>query len=209
MAIPFYRGDAAHYFSGVVRTCTRIFVAYFRGDRLRTHVLTLLYSGLAGISVKIIATLWLYAAWNSENRPADEQVSEPSVHQGAPLDKSPWQSVYEQTWFGQHQLAAPGPTASVAETKLHLVLRGIAYGANPAAVIEESGQQNMYRQGDALAAYPATVGEIFRDHLLLYYQGETERLSLADSETDSNFQAQITADKAAVNYNNNPGDLFP
>jgi len=205
VAISFYRGIAGYYFCWLTRLRALIFAPLSRGDILRRFLLWASYSGLVAIGVKIIAALWFYFAWVPDLTPADSPAPGQTAHQAAAFDAQGWQRVYEQNWFGQQQPAAPEQTAPVAETRLHIVLRGIAWGAHPAAVIEESGQQQMYREGDALASYTATVGEIFRDYLLLYYQGETERLSLADSETD-----RAAADHSSVDENNSiSGDLLP
>ncbi|HCS1408653.1 TPA: type II secretion system protein GspC, partial [Shigella dysenteriae] len=70
----------------------------------------------------------------------------------------------------------------VAETRLNVVLRGIAFGARPGAVIEEGGKQQVYLQGETLGSHNAVIEEINRDHVMLRYQGKIERLSLAEEE---------------------------
>lgn len=177
MAGSFLHGKTRYHFAGAAHIALKIFGKYNRG-----HLLFLLSVALAAIGVKIIATLWLYFSWSPEAQRIAPQPAQ-TVSRAADADTRRWQAVYEQNWFGQYQPTAAGNKAPAEETSLHLVLRGIAYGANPAAVIEEEGQQHMYCEGDVLDSYPATVGKIFPDHLLLYYQGEIERLSLADSET--------------------------
>lgn len=140
------------------------------------------YAGWASLAlpvaagVKLLATLWFLLSWS----PPPEQAAAPDRH-AAQVAAQQWQMVGEQQWFGRYQPGLPAAEAApVAETQLQVVLRGIAYGAYPTAVIEEAGEQHIYSEGDALSTYPATVGKIQRDHLLLHYQGETERLSLVD-----------------------------
>ncbi len=70
----------------------------------------------------------------------------------------------------------------MAETRLNVVLRGIAFGARPGAVIEEGGKQQVYLQGERLGSHNAVIEEINRDHVMLRYQGKMERLSLAEEE---------------------------
>ncbi len=60
----------------------------------------------------------------------------------------------------------------MAETRLNVVLRGIAFGARPGAVIEEGGKQQVYLQGERLGSHNAVIEEINRDHVMLRYQGE-------------------------------------
>ncbi len=60
----------------------------------------------------------------------------------------------------------------VAETRLNVVLRGIAFGARPGAVIEEGGKQQVYLQGETLGSHNAVIEEINRDHVMLRYQGK-------------------------------------
>ena len=67
--------------------------------------------------------------------------------------KNDVQLVSQQNWFGKYQpVAAPvkqPESAPVAETRLNVkVLRGIAFGARPGAVIEEGGKQQVYLQGN-------------------------------------------------------------
>lgn len=59
----------------------------------------------------------------------------------------------------------------MAETRLNVVLRGIAFGARPGAVIEEGGKQQVYLQGETLGSHNAVI-EINRDHVMLRYQGK-------------------------------------
>lgn len=63
-----------------------------------------------------------------------------------------------------------------------MVLRGIAFGARPGAVIEEGGKQQVYLQGERLGSHNAVIEEINRDHVMLRYQGKMERLSLAEEK---------------------------
>ncbi len=102
------------------------------------------------------------------------------------FDKNDVQLISQQNWFGKYQPVAtpvkqPEP-APVAETRLNVVLRGIAFGARPGAVIEEGGKQQVYLQGETLGSHNAVIEEINRDHVMLRYQGKIERLSLAEEE---------------------------
>lgn len=197
MVLSFIHDSAASLITAAARHRLLIGARYFRANNLRRLILYFLYAGLVALSVKIIIVLWLWFSGSPELN-ATAQTPALAASQAADFAAQRWQIVHEQDWFGQVQPAAQSSTAEVAETKLNVLLRGIAYGARPAAVIEEGGQQSMYREGDTLDSYPATVGEIFRDHLLLYYQGETEQLSLADGETSHHLPAQTAADGAFV-----------
>ncbi len=75
-----------------------------------------------------------------------------------------------------------------------MVLRGIAFGARPGAVIEEGGKQQVYLQGERLDSHNAVIEEINRDHVMLRYQGKMERLSLAEEERPP---VAVTSKKAA------------
>lgn len=86
------------------------------------------------------------------------------------------QLISQQNWFGKYQPVAaqvkqPEPVP-VAETRLNVVLRGIAFGARPGAVIEEGGKQQVYLQGETLGSHNAVIEEINRDHVMLRYQGK-------------------------------------
>ena len=102
------------------------------------------------------------------------------------FDKNDVQLISQQNWFGKYQPVAtpvkqPEPVP-VAETRLNVVLRGIAFGARPGAVIEEGGKQQVYLQGETLGSHNAVIEEINRDHVMLRYQGKIERLSPAEEE---------------------------
>ncbi|EFE1801006.1 type II secretion system protein GspC [Escherichia coli] len=106
------------------------------------------------------------------------------------LDNLAWQSAF--TSMDLEELSMPGNTFSVRqlnhyihylqETRLNVVLRGIAFGARPGAVIEEGGKQQVYLQGETLGSHNAVIEEINRDHVMLRYQGKIEHLSLAEEE---------------------------
>lgn len=113
------------------------------------------------------------------------------------FDKNDVQLISQQNWFGKYQPVAtpvkqPEP-APVAETRLNVVLRGIAFGARPGAVIEEGGKQQVYLQGERLGSHNAVIEEINRDHVMLRYQGKIERLSLAEEERST---VAVTRQKA-------------
>ncbi|MBB7051986.1 type II secretion system protein GspC [Escherichia coli] len=116
------------------------------------------------ISAKMAYSLWRYFSFSAEYTAVSSSANKPLRADAKPFDKNDVQLVSQQNWFGKYQpVAAPvkqPESAPVAETRLNVVLRGIAFGARPGAVIEE----------------------INRDHVMLRYQGKIERLSLAEEE---------------------------
>lgn len=122
-----------------------------------------------------------------------ETETSPLNNNAQPLVYTPdmWMAVKKQNWFGayvaeENHTKKPATAAvPITETQLKLMLRGIAYGAHPSAVIDESGHQTAYAKGDTLTSHNAQVADIFPDYVLLRYQGRLERLSLRDNESDS------------------------
>lgn len=138
------------------------------------------------ISAKMAYSLWRYFSFSAEYTAVSSSANKPLRADAKPFDKNDVQLVSQQNWFGKYQpVAAPvkqPEPAPVAETRLNVVLRGIAFGARPGAVIEEGGKQQVYLQGERLGSHNAVIEEINRDHVMLRYQGKMERLSLAEEK---------------------------
>ena len=136
------------------------------------------------ISAKMAYSLWRYFSFSAEYTAVSQWVNKQPHADVKTFDKKDVQLISQQNWFGKYQRVAtpvkqPEP---VAETRLNVVLRGIAFGARPGAVIEEGGKQQVYLQGERLGSHNAVIEEINRDHVMLRYQGKIERLSLAEEE---------------------------
>ncbi|HAX5023229.1 TPA: type II secretion system protein GspC [Escherichia coli] len=138
------------------------------------------------ISAKVAHSLWRYFSFSAEYTVVSPSVNKPPRTDAKAFDKNDVQLISQQNWFGKYQpVAAPvkqPEPAPVAETRLNVVLRGIAFGARPGAVIQEGGKQQVYLQGERLGSHNAVIEEINRDHVMLRYQGKIERLSLAEEE---------------------------
>lgn len=138
------------------------------------------------ISAKMAYSLWRYFSFSAEYTAVSSSANKPLRADAKPFDKNDVQLVSQQNWFGKYQpVAAPvkqPEPAPVAETRLNVVLRGIAFGARPGAVIEEGCKQQVYLQGERLGSHNAVIEEINRDHVMLRYQGKMERLSLAEEK---------------------------
>ena len=135
------------------------------------------------ISAKVAHSLWRYFSFSAEYTAVSPSANKPPRADAKTFDKNDVQLISQQNWFGKYQPVAtpvkqPEPVP-VAETRLNVVLRGIAFGARPGAVIEEGGKQQVYLQGETLGSHNAVIEEINRDHVMLRYQGKIERLSLA------------------------------
>ncbi len=136
------------------------------------------------ISAKMAYSLCRYFSFSAEYTAVSQWVNKQPHADVKTFDKKDVQLISQQNWFGKYQRVAtpvkqPEP---VAETRLNVVLRGIAFGARPGAVIEEGGKQQVYLQGERLGSHNAVIEEINRDHVMLRYQGKIERLSLVEEE---------------------------
>ncbi|WP_113640700.1 type II secretion system protein GspC [Escherichia albertii] len=150
------------------------------------------------ISTKMAHSLWRYIVFSAEYTTVSSSGNKTPRSEAKPFDKNDAQLISQQNWFGKYQpvvapVKQPEP-APVAETRLNVVLRGIAFGARPGAVIEEGGKQQVYLQGERLDSHNAVIEEINLDHVMLRYQGKMERLSLAEEERSA---VAVTNKKAA------------
>lgn len=146
------------------------------------------------ISAKVAHSLWRYFSFSAEYTAVSPSANKPLRADAKAFDKNDVQLISQQNWFGKYQPVAtpvkqPEP-APVAETRLNVVLRGIAFGARPGAVIEEGGKQQVYLQGETLGSHNAVIEEINRDHVMLRYQGKIERLN-----QPATLKSQIVADE--------------
>lgn len=153
-------------------------------EHLRKIVRAMFWLMLLIISAKVAHSLWRYFSFSAEYTAVSQWVNKQPHADVKTFDKKDVQLISQQNWFGKYQRVAtpvkqPEP---VAETRLNVVLRGIAFGARPGAVIEEGGKQQVYLQGERLGSHNAVIEEINRDHVMLRYQGKIERLSLAEEE---------------------------
>ncbi|WP_264779258.1 type II secretion system protein GspC [Escherichia fergusonii] len=153
-------------------------------EHLRKIVRAMFWLMLLIISAKMAYSLWRYFSFSVEYTAVSQSVNKQPHADVKTFDKKDVQLISQQNWFGKYQRVAtpvkqPEP---VAETRLNVVLRGIAFGARPGAVIEEGGKQQVYLQGERLGSHNAVIEEINRDHVMLRYQGKIERLSLAEEE---------------------------
>ncbi len=155
-------------------------------EHLRKIVHAMFWLMLLIISAKVAHSLWRYFSFSAEYTAVSPSANKPPRADAKTFDKNDVQLISQQNWFGKYQPVAvpvkqPEP-APVAETRLNVVLRGIAFGTRPGAVIEEGGKQQVYLQGERLGSHNAVIEEINRDHVMLRYQGKIERLSLAEEE---------------------------
>ncbi|MCX3538605.1 type II secretion system protein GspC [Escherichia coli] len=166
-------------------------------EHLRKIVRGMFWLMLLIISAKVAHSLWRYFSFSAEYMAVSPSANKPPRADAKTFDKNDVQLISQQNWFGKYQPVAtpvkqPEP-APVAETRLNVVLRGIAFGARPGAVIEEGGKQQIYLQGERLGSHNAVIEEINRDHVMLRYQGKIERLSLAEEERST---VAVTRQKA-------------
>lgn len=116
-----------------------------------------------------------------------------------------WQFISQQNWFGKYSPVAVtehSSSAEMMEEKLPgIVLRGVTLGLRPGVVLEETGGQQFYLQGERLSSCDAVIERIFPEQVTLRYQGNIIRLMLTDEEGAAE----------AVKQNNQPDTetLFP
>ena len=123
-------------------------------EHLRKIVRGMFWLMLLIISAKVAHSLWRYFSFSAEYTAVSPSANKPPRADAKTFDKNDVQLISQQNWFGKYQPVAtpvkqPEP-APVAETRLNVVLRGIAFGARPGAVIEEGGKQQVYLQGNGL-----------------------------------------------------------
>ena len=143
------------------------------------------YAILFIVAVNILSSIWRYINYSPDNLLHSSVLNTKYRQEPVVFDSAGWQLISQQNWFGKYQVVIkPENTAApaVEETRLKVVLRGIAFGARPGAVIEESAKQQVFFHGDTLTSHDAVIEGIYRDHVLLRYRGKTERLSLEENE---------------------------
>lgn len=101
------------------------------------------------ISAKVAHSLWRYFSFSAEYTAVSPSANKPPRADAKTFDKNDVQLISQQNWFGKYQPVAtpvkqPEPVP-VAETRLNVVLRGIAFGARPGAVIEEGGKLDIVK----------------------------------------------------------------
>ncbi|AUT30045.1 type II secretion system protein GspC [Escherichia marmotae] len=194
--------DARIYF---IQWLTKIFQTLSQGQyfnkekkQLRKIIRGIFWLMMIIISTKMAYSLWRYISFSEEYTAVSSSVNKLTRVDAKTFDKKDVKIISQQNWFGKYQPVAvpvkqPEPVP-VEETRLNVVLRGIAFGARPGAVIEESGKQQVYLRGETLGSHNAVIEEINRDHVMLRYQGKIERLSLAEEERSA---VAVTNKKAA------------
>ncbi len=158
---------------------TRLNVVLRDKEHLRKIARAMFWLMLLIISAKMAYSLWRYFSFSAEYTAVSSSANRPLRADAKPFDKNDVQLVSQQNWFGKYQpVAAPvkqPESEPVAETRLNVVLRGIAFVARPGAVIEEGGKQQVYLQGERLDSHNAVIEEINRYHVMLSYQVKMER----------------------------------
>ena len=114
-------------------------------EHLRKIARAMFWLMLLIISAKMAYSLWRYIVFSAEYTTVSSSGNKTPRSEAKPFDKNDAQLISQQNWFGKYQpvvapVKQPEP-APVAETRLNVVLRGIAFGARPGAVIEEGGKQ--------------------------------------------------------------------
>ncbi|MGQ0421605.1 type II secretion system protein N, partial [Bacillus sp. HC-Mk] len=85
--------------------------------------------------LRVAHSLWRYFSFSAEYTAVSPSANKPPRADAKTFDKNDVQLISQQNWFGKYQPVAtpvkqPEPVP-VAETRLNVVLRGIAFGARP------------------------------------------------------------------------------
>lgn len=107
------------------------------------------------ISAKMAYSLWRYFSFSAEYTAVSQSVNKPPRADAKPFDKKDVQLISQQNWFGKYQPVAvpvkqPEP-APVAETRLNVVLRGIAFGARLARLLKKAANSRSICRVNGLA----------------------------------------------------------
>lgn len=157
------------------------------------------------IFIKIMNSVWYpftFSGVQEEHSPvADNEMQRNTRVTGS----EHWQLISQQNWFGKYSPVAVtehSPSAEIMKEKLpDIVLRGVTSGLRPGVVLEETGEQQFYLQGERLSSCDAVIERIFPGHVTLRYQGNIIRLMLADEEG--------AADAVKQDNQSDPETLFP
>ncbi|UCQ26588.1 type II secretion system protein GspC [Edwardsiella tarda] len=147
-------------------------------------MLCVLYVTLFFIFTKMTVSIWHYITFSTEYIQTSPVRLKERQRDAEKSDTEGWQLISQQNWFGEYLPAVVSEhspaIAMEAETPLDIVLRGIAFGIRPGAVLDEGGKQQVYLQGDTLSSSNAVIDLISHDYVMLRYQGKIIRLTLAD-----------------------------
>ncbi|MEE7048915.1 type II secretion system protein N, partial [Escherichia coli O93:H19] len=99
-------------------------------EHLRKIVRGMFWLMLLIISAKVAHSLWRYFSFSAEYTAVSPSANKPPRADAKTFDKNDVQLISQQNWFGKYQPVAtpvkqPEPVP-VAETRLNVVLRGIA-----------------------------------------------------------------------------------
>lgn len=94
------------------------------------------------ISAKVAHSLWRYFSFSAEYTAVSPSANKPPRADAKTFDKNDVQLISQQNWFGKYQPVAtpvkqPEPVP-VAETRLNVVLRGIALVPDPARLLKKA-----------------------------------------------------------------------
>lgn len=154
----------------------------------------LAYALLLWLAILMALSIWRYATFSPLPSSVPSQETNGRRIQHQEVDATYWPLIGQQNWFGKYQPVVQGkPKPQVVETRLNVILRGIAYGAYPGAVIEEGGKQQFYSPGEALATSGAVIDGIYRDHVMLRYHDRLERLSMSEEVSATQRASTILA----------------
>lgn len=147
---------------------------------------SLFYVILLFIFAKMTISVWYCITFSTEHVQDSSVRRKEKQRDAENFNTKNLQLISLQNWFGEYQpiVGAERLPTTIMGTDIlpNIVLRGIAYGVRPGAVLEENGKQQVYLQGETLSSCKAKIESISRDYVMLHYQGKVIRLTLADDE---------------------------